>query len=416
MDIARPEMKQRKHQRKRIVIGVSLLSFIAVVGGVVALTSSHPSVRRADIVIDTVRQGEFVRSVRGPGKLVSSQMRWVVAKTDASIERLLVRPGANVSADTDIIEMTNPEVMDRLLVATAEHAAAQGDHAALQARLQGELLQLKSELSSTEGERDSLQVEEQAARRALEKGVLAEVEYKKIAIKLRQYEQALGIARERVAQSASSIGSQLTASRARVQQLESTAQLRQAEADGLRVKAGMEGVVQQITVEEGQRVASGVNIARIARPGELIAELRIPESQAADLAAGQSATLEIGRTNVPGKVRRVNPAVEKGTILVEVDLAGALPSGTRAEQSVDGVITTDRIAGTLFVNRPVNIHPGSTNPIYRLSGNGAASRVEVRFGKDSVNEVQVLDGLKQGDQIVLSDMSEFSDSNEVSIQ
>ncbi|ARQ91570.1 MULTISPECIES: efflux RND transporter periplasmic adaptor subunit [Stenotrophomonas] len=415
MDIARPELKQRKRKRRLIISVVSGVILVGIVAGAVALNAASPSVRRSDLVFDSVRQGEFVRTVRGPGKLVSSQMRWVIASTDASVERLLVKPGATVKADTEIIEMSNPEVVDRLLAANAEHAAAQGDHSALQARLQADALQLKAELASTMGERDSLQVEEQAARRALDKGVLAEVDYKKIAIKLKQFEQNVAIAQQRVRQSEANLAAQLSASRMRLDQLASTRALRQSEADALRVKAGMDGVVQQISVEEGQRVTAGANVARVAKPGELIAELRIPESQASDLAAGQPAVLEIGRAHVKGSVRRVNPAVEKGAILAEIDLSEALPPGSRAEQSVDGSIVTERLADALFVKRPVSVHASSTSPVFRMTSEGTAARVEARFGKDSVDEIQVLGGLEKGDRLILSDMSDFSEVDKVSI-
>lgn len=416
MDIARPDLKQRRKVKRLVVAGVAGAVLLGSAVAAITLGNSRPTLRQSDVLIDTVRRGSFVRTVRGPGKLVPSQMRWAIARSEASVERLLVRPGASVTADTPIIELTNPDVLDRLQAAELAHAAAEDDHRALQARLQADILDQESEYAAIEGDLEAARVEEEASRRGLEKGVLSEVEYRKRQIALQQLGQRVRIAGLRVQQSKASMHSQLVASQARLDQLANTRNLRKLEADSLRLRAGLDGVVQQIQVEEGQRVTAGQSLARVARQSSLIAELRIPETQSADLATGQAAQIEVGRARVPGKVRRINPAVERGSILVEVDLSAPLPEGVRPEQSVDGSITTERVADTLFVGRPVNAMPSSTGSVFRLQGTDLAERVDVRFGKDSVNQIEVVQGLREGDRIILSDTGRFNTFSEVSVE
>lgn len=358
----------------------------------------------------------FIREVRGPGRLVPSQTRWVIARTEANVERILIRPGAAVKADSVILELSNPEVQDRLQTAKASFIAAEGDHTALKSQAMTDLLSLQSDLATIEGEYESAQVEEEASQAAYEKGVMAAVQYKQTAIKVQQLRTRVAIAKKQVSQADANMRAQVAASETRLDQMARTRELRQLEANALQIRAGLDGVVQQIDVEEGQRVTAGFNLARVARPSTLIAELRIPESQAADLTSGQMATIEIGRDRIKGKVRRFNPVVEKGTILVEVDLAEKLPSGVRSEQSIDGTIAIEQLANSLFVGRPVNSSPQTEEGIFRLTDGDRAERVLVHFGKESVTSIQVLSGLNEGDKVILSDMSRFSSEDKLSIE
>lgn len=416
MDIARPDLKQRQKTRRLMIACATGVALAGTVITAITLGNTNPSIPQADVLIDTVQRGSFIRAVRGPGKLVPSQIRWVTARTDASVDRLLVRPGASVKADTPIIELSNPDVQDRLQTAQLAYTAAEDDHRALQFRLQADMLELQFNYAAIKGELEIARVEEEASRRGFESGVLARVEYRKRAIALEQLRERVRIAGQRVQQSKAAMRSQVIASKARLDQLANTRNLRQLEADALHIRAGLDGIVQQIQVEEGQRVTAGLNLARVARQSSLIAELRIPESQSADLNVGQLAEIDIGRSRIPGKVRRINPAVEKGAILVEVDLSAPLPEGTRPEQSVDGTVTIERLADTLFVGRPVNSTPNGQASVFRMTGAHQAKRVIVRFGKDSVSQIQVSDGLNEGDKIILSDTGKFDESDELSVE
>lgn len=407
MDVARPDLKQRRVKQRKMVLAAVTVCALGFVAAALWIGNARPNVDQADVLIDVVERGDFVRVVRGTGELVPSQMRWVIARNDASVERVLVRAGASVKADTLIIELTNPDVQDRLQTAELAFAAAEGDHRGLRSRLQSELLAQQSEHAEVVGELEAARVEEEASLRGLQRGVIAEVEYRKRQIALKQLQERVRIAEMRVEQSRSSMQSQIVASQARLDQLRGTKELRQQEANGLRIKAGLDGILQQIQVEEGQRVTAGQSLARVAREGSLVAELRVPEAQSADLKSGQEAEIELGRARIPGKVRRVDPAVENGAILVEVELAAALPDGARAEQSVEGSITVDRVADTLFVGRPVNAVPLASGHVFRMRDSNVAERVLVRYGKESVDEIEIEGGLEQGDRLILSDTSRF---------
>lgn len=416
MDIERPDLKKRKQVRQRALVVAAAMILIALLFSALVFGTSAPEIKQSDILTDVVKRGEFVSAVRGPGKLVPSQSRWVVARTEANVEKVLLQPGATVTANSVILELSNPEVQDKLLAAKAALSAAEADHRALVSSTMTELLELQSEQAAIKGDFESARVEEEASRAGYEKGVIAAVRYKQTVIEVQQLKVRVEIAEKRVAQSKANMQAQTAASRTRLVQLASTQQQRQLEADALQIKAGLDGVVQKIEVEEGQRVTSGFNLARVVRPSTLIAELRIPESQASDLSVGQATTIEIGRSTVSGKVRRFNPVVEKGAILVEVDLVAPLPSGVRSEQSVDGTIFIERLQDTLYVGRPVNSSSQSETTVFRLVGTDTAERVPVRFGKDSISSIQVLSGLREGDKVILSDMSKYDKDNEVTIE
>lgn len=416
MDVARPELKQRKRRRQQITVGSIAAGLLVLSISVLSLDSTTPTLSRTDIVDDVVRRGEFLRTARGPGKLVPSQTRWVVARTGASVERILVHPGAIVGAGTAILELSNAEVQDGLLASEASYAAAKADHQAKQAQMRVDLLLLQSSLVTANGEFEVAQVQEEASRLGFEQGVLSAVHYKQVDIEWRQARSRMQIAEQLVVESARNSQAQIKASQSRLDQLARIRESRQLDADALTVKAGTDGEVQQITIEEGQRVEAGANLARIASPDSLMAVLRIAESQAADLIAGQSASIKIGGERLKGKVRRVNPMVDKGTILVEVELLDTLPAGTRSDQSIDGTIVIDRLPDTLYVARPVNSSSESEGTAFRLSGPRKAERVPVLFGKGSTGDIQILRGLKEGDHVIVSDMSNFDQANEVTIE
>jgi HlyD family secretion protein len=413
LDVLRPDLKRKSERRKRFITFACIASLSGLlVWAVVA--SIGGSVARADrVTISVVRKGDFVRSVRGTGKLVPSERRWIVARSDSNVDRVLKRPGERVGVDTVILELSNPEVSDAFLAADAAWKAAKSDHVALVAKLRNEILDLQSEAAAKEGEYRIAQVEDEAYRRGYESGVISSVQHRKAAIAAEQKHRDAELARQRVAQMGASMRAQIEASEARLAQFARTRELREVAADALRVRAGVAGVVQSIQVEEGQRVAAGANLARVAQSGSLIAELRIPESQAADVTQGQDALVEISGVQVPGKLKRLDPVVEKGTLLAEITLLGPLPGGARSEQSVDGTIRLEEIRDALFVDRPVNSIPLSAGSVFKVVESGAAVPVPVQFGKDSVNQIQILNGLSEGDRIILSDTSAFKDAGRV---
>jgi HlyD family secretion protein len=417
MDIARPELKQRK-QRRRLLIGAGIAVLLtAAVGGIAALGPAVPAVERSSVLLGTVKRGELLREVRGPGTLVPKEIRWIAAETAARVERIVVKPGAVVEPDTIILELSNPEVDDQLLAAKAAVTAAQSDLAAKRTDLNSKLLDEQSALALARSEYESARMQAEAEKVVAEKGVIPAVQYRRSLVALEQLKNRVAIEEQRVAEYRRNIAAQLAAEQARLDQLVGTRDLRQRQADALHLRAGIHGVLQQVPVEEGQQVAAGTNLARVARPGELMAQLRIAETQAKDVALGQAVKVDTRNGIVDGKVLRVDPAVLNGSVQVDVDLVGTLPPGARPDLSVDGTIEIERLPDVVYVGRPAFGQPDSDVRLFRLDpASGVAARVPVQLGKASVSLIEVRGGLQVGDQVVLSDTSAYDQHERIRLQ
>ena len=415
MDIARPDLAAQKKKKKFVLIAAASGVLVLIVAAAIVLGSAPPSVDRADVLVDTVRKGSFVRSVRGPGKLVPSQTRLAIARTDASVDKILIRAGSAVEADSVILALSNPAVEEQLQTANAALSAAESDHIALRAKLQSDMFTIQSDLAEMRGNFESAKVQEEAGQRAAKMGVLSNVEYRRMKIAVDQLRDRLRLAEQRVANFQFNMKAQMGASSARIAQLKNAADLRAAEADSLQVRAGMNGILQRVEVEEGQRVTVGQNLARVAKPEGLIAELFVPESQAGQLEIGLPASIQVGGKKVTGKILRVDPAISKGAVRVEVALSSELPAGARPEQSIDGNIILGEVRNALYVGRPVNVSANSTGSVYRLTDSDSAELTEVTFGSESVTEVQIISGLSEGDQIVLSDLTNLENAKRISL-
>lgn len=417
MDIARPELKQKKRRRQYIIgAGVAALLLVAV-AGLAALGPAIPSVERSSVLVDQVKRGELLREVRGPGTLVPKEIRWIAAETPAHVEHIVIKPGAVVKPDTIILELSNPEVDDQLLAAKTAVTAAQSDLAAKRTDLNSKLLDEQSQHAQAKSEYETARMQAEAEKPVAEKGVIPAVQYKKSLVVLEQSKNRMDLEEQRVVEFRRNIESQLAAEKARLDQLIATRELRQRQADGLHVRAGIEGILQQVPVEEGQQVAAGVNIARVARPGELMAELRIAETQAKDVALGQPVKVDTRNGVIDGKVLRVDPAVQNGTVQVDVDLVGKLPPGARPDLSVDGTVEIERLPDVLYVGRPAFGQSDSEVRLFKLdTGGDVASRVPVELGKSSVNLIQIVKGLNVGDRVILSDTSAFDQHDRVRLK
>lgn len=416
MDIARPELKQRKRRRRIMIAG---LVGIAVVGagiGLAALGPAIPSVERSSVLVDAVQRGELLREVRGPGTLVPKEIRWIAAQSAARVEHIRAKPGAQVEADTIILELSNPEVDDQLLAATAAHTAAQSDLAAKRTDLRSRLLDQQSALAQARTDYETARMQAESEQVLAEKGIIPGVQYRKSLVALEQLKYRVGIEEQRVAEFGRNITAQVAAEQARLDQLANTRELRQRQADGLRVRAGIAGVLQRVPVEEGQQVAAGTNLARVARPGELMAELRIAETQAKDIVVDQPARIDTRNGIIGGKVLRVDPAVQNGSVQVDIELTGELPAGARPDLSVDGTIEIERLADVLHVGRPAFGQPDSDVRLFRVDADGVAERVAVRLGRSSVNRIEIRQGLAEGDRIVLSDTSAYDQNDRIRLR
>ena len=417
MDIARPELKKKKRRRQYVIGAAVAACLLVAAAGLAALGPAIPSVERSSVLVDQVKRGELLREVRGPGTLVPKEIRWIAAETAAHVEHIVIKPGAVVKPDTVILELGNPEVDDQLLAATTAVTAAQSDLAAKRTDLNSKLLDEQSQHAQAKSEYETARMQAEAEKPVAEKGVIPAVQYRKSLVVLEQSKNKMDLEEQRVVEFRRNIESQLAAEKARLDQLVATRELRQRQADALHVRAGIEGILQQVPVEEGQQVAAGANLARVARPGELMAELRIAETQAKDVALGQPVKVDTRNGVIDGKVLRVDPAVQNGTVQVDVDLEGKLPPGARPDLSVDGTVEIERLPDVLYVGRPAFGQSDSEVRLFKLDqGGDVASRVPVELGKSSVNLIQIVKGLNVGDRVILSDTSAFDQHDRVRLK
>lgn len=417
MDIARPELKQRK-RRRQLILGAIATALVAAAGiGLARLGPALPSVDRSSVLVDAVKRGELLREVRGPGTLVPKEIRWIAAETAARVERIVVKPGATVETDTIILELSNPELEDQLRAAQTAVTAAESDLAAKRTDLKSKLLDEQSALAAANAEYASSRMQAEAEKPLAEKGIIPAVQYKRTLITLEQLKSRVDIEQQRVAEFQRNIAAQLSAEQARLDQLVNTRELRKRQADALHVRAGIAGVLQRVPLEEGQQVAAGTNLARVARPGELMAELRIAETQAKDVTLDQPVRVDTRNGIVEGRVLRVDPAVQNGSVQVDVELTGTLPPGARPDLSVDGTIEIERLPDVLYVGRPAFGQPDSEVRLFRVDpADGIAARVPVRLGKSSVNQIEVRNGLQVGDRVVLSDTSAYDQYDRIRLK
>jgi HlyD family secretion protein len=406
MDIARPERAKRK-KRNRILMGIGIgVALVIVTVALAQLEPAPPSVDRAAVWVDTVKRGEMLRQVRGPGTLVPEEIQWISAHREGQIERIAVLPGTEVKPDTLIMELSNPELQQQALEAESQLKSAEASYKVLEAQLQSQLLNQEAEVAGAESEYNQAQLQVQADEELAREDLLPALTLKLSRLRASQLEERLKIEKQRLERTKDSIQSQLAAERTRLEQLRSMHQLRQEQVRRLDVRAGMTGVLQEVPVEVGQRVSAGTILARVAQPDQLKAELRIPETQAKDLVIGQKATIDTRNGLIDGRVKRIDPSVREGTVTVDVELLGELPKGARPDLSVDGTIEIERLEDVLYVGRPAYGQAGSRIELFKLvEGGDLAVRVPVQLGRSSVNTIEIVEGLEEGDKVILSDTS-----------
>ncbi len=412
MDVARSPHIARKRRRQRwFAGGIVALALVGITAAVAHLRPAVPTLDRSAIWTDTVRRGPMVREVRGMGTLVPEEIRWIAAGTDARVERIVVFPGAVVEPDTLLLVLSNPELRQSALDADAAATAAQARVVNLRAQLEGQSLERQAAFAKAAGDRDTAAAQVEVNERLSKQGLIAAVELKKSQISARELDACCDIERQRVEFTRQSVEPQLAVARGELDQAGAQAALKHSQLDALQVRAGMAGVLQQIPVEVGQRIAAGTNLARVADPTRLKAEIKIPETQARDIQQGLPVSVDTRNGLAEGRVSRIDPAVQGGTVLVDVTFNGAaLPRGARPDLSIEGTVELERIEDTLVVNRPALGREDSSLPMFRLSSDGSeATRVSVTLGRGSVNVVEVRAGLQAGDRVIISDTSAFDD-------
>ena len=419
MDVARPPEIARRRRVRRGIMGVlGGLTLLGVTLAIVRLPTAVPTVDKNSVWTDTVRRGPMVRQARGLGVLVPEEIRWIASNTDARVERIVIYPGAAVQPDTLILILSNPELKQSALDADAATTAAQARLVNVRAQLESTSLERQSAFAKAQGERDTAAAQVEVNERLAQNGLIAPVELKKSQIAAKELTACCEIERQRVDFTRQSVEPQVAVAQGELDQAKAQAALRHAQLDALQVRAGMAGVLQEVPVEAGQRVAAGTNLARVADPTRLKAQIKIPETEARDVEPGQIVSVDTRNGVVEGRVSRLDPAVQAGTVLADVTFNGApLPRGARPDLSVEGTVELERIADTLMVNRPAFGREESAIGLFRLSADGTeAARVRVQLGRGSVSTVEVRGGLRAGDTVILSDTTAYDGSEHIRLK
>ena len=407
MDIQRPDLKRKRFIRYLIYAGVAVAVGAVAMIGIGSLDTAVPRVERATVWTGIVERGEFVREVRGPGNLVPREIRWIPAASPGRVERIEVRPGAHVDSDSILAVLSNPDLEGEVEDARWAIATAQAQLDSLTADLDRQLLEAQSGLMSLEADLESARLQADAEAELAERGIVSTIQAAQSTLRVDQLERRLVFERQRLERLESVNQSRLESEQALVDQARRQWQRLQRQADNLSVRAGMAGVVQEISIQEGQQLNAGVNVARIARPDELMAELRIPESRAREVLLGQTVRVDTRSGLIDGSVMRIDPAVRDGAVVVDVELNGELPPGARPDLSVDGLIELERIEQAVHLARPAHGQPETTTRLFRIEPDGYARQVPITLGRASVNRIEIREGLHPGDEIILSDTSRF---------
>jgi HlyD family secretion protein len=422
MDIARKSVAEARRRRRIIGIVVGVLVVAGITMGLSRLKPAAPSVETSTLVFDTVKRGNVLRQVRGLGTLVPEEIRWIPALSDGRVERIAVRPGTNVKADQILVELSNPQVEQAALDAQYQLKAAEADLASLQTQLQSQYLTQKADAAKAAADYNEAKMRAETDAELAKLGVISDLNLKVSQGNAGQLATRHEIEQQRVANSQKELEARVAAQRAHVEQIRALDDLARKRLEAMRVRAGSEGVLQELSLnglplQVGQQVAAGTTIAKVANPKRLKAELKIPETQTKDVQLGQSAQVDTHNGIIDGKVIRIDPSVQNGTRTVDVALEGELPQGAVPDLSVDGTIDLERLINVLYVGRPAFGQEKSTVGMFKLEPGGkGASRIQVQLGRSSVTTVEILGGLKEGDQVILSDMSRWDNFDRLRLE
>ena len=414
MDIPRPKKKKKLPY---VLAAVGVLVLVGMTLGLGQLRAAAPTVARDGVWVDAVKRGPMVRQVKGPGTLVPEYVRWLTADTAGRVERVALRPGAKVAADTVLLELTNPDVQLQALEAERELAEAQAQLVALKTELTNAGYDAEAAMATLKAETNDAQRRASYNANLLKKEYIAEVEAQQANERAEEMTKRLDLEKQRVDVIRDSQRQRVSAQLGQIERLRAVAQFRRTQVERLTVRAGEEGILQELPLQLGQWVTPGTLLAKVVKPEKLKAELRIAETQARDVTVGQKVAVDTRNGIAEGTVARVAPSASQGTVLVEVSLPGELPRGARPDLTVEGTIELERLDNVLFVGRPAGAQSGATVSLFRMqNGSDEAERVQVRLGRSSVNTIEVLAGLSEGDQVVLSDMAQWDDAERVKLK
>ncbi len=417
MDIVRPEIKHKKKMRRIAYIAAAVVLIPLMTYALSRLKPAAPSVDGGTVWTGTVKRGPMLRDVRGLGTLVPETIRLIPAVTDGQVQTRYLLPGTPVKANTVIFDLVNPQLQQETLDAEYQLKGAQAAYEQTKAQLQNQLMDKRTLAASISSQYRTAEMVRQTKEELGANGLAPQLDVKTAQVQAEELAKENDLAQKEVQTFDNSIASQLAVQEATVNQKRAMYELKKSQMDQLHIRPGIDGMLQELDVEVGQKVTMGTVLARVAQPTHLKAQLKIAETQAKDILIGQKATVDTHNGIIPGHVTRIDPAVVNGTVTVDVGLDGPLPTGARPDLSVEGTVEIERLADVLFVERPVHGEANSTVGIFKVVDDGKeAERVQVQLGRTSVNTVEIVKGLQIGDKVILSDMSAWDNYDRVQLK
>jgi HlyD family secretion protein len=417
VDIVRPEVKRKKKIRLIIYIVAAVVLIPLVTYALSRLKPAAPSVDSGTIWTDTVKRGPMLREVRGLGTLVPETILLIPAATDGRVDKRYILAGTPVKANTSILDLSNPELQQTALDAEYQMKGAQANLEQTRALLQNQLMDKRTQAASISSAYHTALLDKETNEKLAANGLVSDLIYKKSQVAASELEKQDDLAQKEVETFQNSIASQVAVQQASLDEKRAMYELKKSQLDQLHVRPGIDGVLQELDVEVGQKVTMGTVLARVAQPTHLKAQLKIAETQAKDISIGQKASVDTHNGIIAGHVTRIDPAVQNGTVTVDVGLDGALPSGARPDLSVEGTVEIERLADILYVGRPVHGEANSTVGLFKVVDDGKeATRIQVQLGRSSVNTVEIVKGLEVGDKVILSDMSAWDNYDRVQLK
>lgn len=406
MDVPRQGVKRQKLIRRVLWITLAAISIPLITWGLSRLKPAAPSVEKSTLWTDSVKRGPMLRQVRGLGTLVPEEILFIQAVNEGRVERIILRPGAHVTRDTILLILSNPELELAAEDLKWQVKAAEANLADLKVKLETARLDLRAAVARVESEFVQAKLKWERDEALAKEGLTPDLNVKLSRASSEEAAKRFEIDKKRLEISAASAEAQIAAQQVQIEKLRAQYELKRQQVENLKIRAGAEGVLQQMAVEVGQRVTPGTSLAKVAQPQKLKAEIKVPETQAKDVMIGQIAQVDTHNGIIPGRVSRIDPAAVSGNVTVDIRLEGELPAGARPDLSVDGTIELERLSDVLYVQRPVFGQPNSLISLFKVSPDEKeATRVQVRIGRVSVQTVEILEGLKIGDKVILSDMS-----------
>lgn len=414
LDVPRKDAAFKRRLRRTLYVVITIASVVTIAIGVSRLRPAAPAVDRGTVWLDTVKRGPMLRQVRGLGSLVPEEIRWIPALTDGRVERIRVLPGAKVTKDTVLVDLSNPELNLAVLEAEFQLKASEAEYANLQVKLESERLDQAAVAAQVQAEYRQALLRADRDELLAKEGLIPDLALRLSKVTVDELSNRFVLEQKRLELSAESGEAQMAAQQVRVEELRAVHRLKLHQLDSLKVRAGINGVLQKLPIEVGQQVTPGTNLARVSEPSRLKAELQVAETQAKDIQIGQPASIDTRNGVIPGSVTRIDPAAQNGTVAVDVKLEGPLPRGARPDLSVDGTIEIERLEDVLYIGRPAFGQEESLVTLFKLVGEaGKAIRVPVRLGRSSVDTIEIQEGLHIDDAVVLSDMSAWDDYDHI---